>query len=144
MQINLFPDLSLLAVMAIFFAEYFVVKHFFLKPINDVLESRETESRAAQETYDKAMARFQEGAARIEGRLHEARREAAQLRERFRTEAGEHRATLVERTSGEARKLVEEAEAGLKRAVTEARDKLERDAESLARLAAERILGRPV
>jgi len=144
MQINLFPDLSLLTVMAIFFAEYFVVKYFFLKPINDVLESRETERRQAQEIYDGALERFREGTAKIEEKLHEARREASQLRERFRAEAAAHRATLVERTTGEARKLVEEAEAGLKHAATEARGKLVRDAESLARLAAERILGRPI
>lgn len=144
MQINLMPDLSLLVVMAIFIAEYFVVKHFFLKPINDVLESRETESGAAQEIYDAALARFQEAMAQVEQKLHEAKRDAAQVREKFRNEAGSHRATLIERTTGEAKKIVDEAEASLKRTVSEARNKLLGDADSLARLAAERILGRAV
>ena len=144
MQINLMPDLSLLVVMAIFIAEYFVVKHFFLKPINDVLESRETESRTTQEIYEQALARFQEATAQIEQRLHEAKRDAAQVRERFRGEAGQHRSTLIERTTVEAKKLVDDAEASLKRTVSEARNKLVRDAESLARFAAERILGRSV
>lgn len=144
MQINLMPDLSLLVVMAIFIAEYFVVKHFFLKPINDVLESRETESRTTQELYEQALARFQEATAQMEQRLHDARRDAAQVRERFRGEAGQHRAGLVERTTAEAKKLVDDAEASLKRTVTDARTKLVRDSESLAHFAAERILGRPV
>lgn len=144
MQINLMPDLSLLVVMAIFIAEYFVVKHFFLKPINDVLESRETETRTAQEIYEKALGHFQEATAQVEQRLHEAKREASQVRDRFRAEAGAHRASVLERTSADARNLVDDAEAQLKRAATEAREKLVRDADSLARLAAERILGRSV
>jgi F-type H+-transporting ATPase subunit b len=144
MQINLMPDLSLLVVMAIFIAEYFVVKHFFLKPINDVLESRETETRTAQEIYEKALGRFQEATAQVEQRLHEAKREASQVRDRFRAEAGAHRASVLERTSADAKKVVDDAEVQLKRAATEAREKLVRDADSMARLAAERILGRSV
>jgi F-type H+-transporting ATPase subunit b len=144
MQISLMPDLSLLAVMAIFVANYFIVKRFFIGPINGVLEERENEVRSAQERYEQSLARFKETTAEMEQRLHEAKRAAAQLRERFRTEAGEHRAGLVERTSNEARKLVAEAEDQLKRSVREARDKIVRQAESLARLAAERILGRAV
>lgn len=144
MQINLMPDLSLLVVMAIFIAEYFVVKHFFLKPINDVLESRETESRSAQETYEQALGRFQEATSQIEQRLHETKREAAQVRDQFRAEAGAHRAGVLERTTAEAKKLVDDAETQLTRAAADARVKIVRDADSLARLAAERILGRAV
>ena len=144
MQINLVPDLSLLVVMAIFIAEYFVVKRFFLQPINNILEERESEARTAQELHEKALAEFSEGTNQIEQRLHDTRRDAAQLREKFRGEAGAHRASLVERTTAEAKKLVSEAEERLRRDVNEVRVKLTRDAESLARLAAEKILGRQV
>lgn len=144
MQINLVPDLSLLAVMAIFVVEYFVVKIFFLKPINDVLEARETEVRTAQELHEKALAEFNEATAQIEARLHDTRRDAAQLREKFRSEAGAHRATMIERTTTDAKNLVNEADERLSEDVKEAREKLQRDAESLARLAAEKILGRRV
>ena len=115
-----------------------------MKPINDVLESREAEARSAQETYEQSLSRFNEATNRIEQRLHEAKRDAAQLRDKFRSEAGVHRQSLVERTTAEARKLIMEAEQRLSRDVKEARDKIVRDAESLARLAAERILGRPL
>ncbi len=138
------PDLSLLAVMAIFIAEYFVVKHFFLRPINEVLESRESETQSSQQLYEQALARFQEETAKVEQRLHEAKRDASQLRDRFRAEAGSHRANLIERTTGEAKKLIDDAEVQLGRAAADARAKLAHDADSLARLAAEKILGRPV
>jgi F-type H+-transporting ATPase subunit b len=144
MQINLMPDLSLLAVMVIFILEYIIVSRYFLRPINDVLESRESEARSAQEIYEKSLGRFNEETNRIEQTLHEAKREAAQVREKFRSDAGAHRASLVEKTTGEAQKLVSEADQRLSRDVVEARAKLARDAESLARLAAERILGRPL
>ena len=144
MQINLVPDLSLLVVMVIFIAEYFVVKRFFLQPVNNILEERETETRTAQELHEKALAQFNEATNQIEERLHATRRDAAQLREKFRAEAAAHRAGLVERTTGDAKKLVGEADERLSRDVKEAQAKLSRDAESLARLAAEKILGRKV
>ena len=51
MQINLAPDLSLLAIMVIFIMNYFVVRKFFLQPINEVLEARETETKSAEKLY---------------------------------------------------------------------------------------------
>jgi F0F1-type ATP synthase membrane subunit b/b' len=144
MQINLVPDLSLLVVMVIFIAEYFVVKKFFLQPVNNILEERETEVRTSTDLYEKALARFNEAVNQIEGKLHETRRDAAQLREKFRGEAATHRASLVERTTAEAKKLVSESDERLSRDIKEVRAKLERDAEALAKLAAEKILGRSV
>ena len=143
-MINLVPDLSLLAIMAIFIATYFVVTRFFVRPIVAVVESREHETSSALELYEAAMARFNEAAAKMEERLHVAKRDAGEVRERFRAEAAAHRATLLARTTTEANAVVSEADAQLSRDVAVARDKIVRDSEALARLAAERILGRPV
>ena len=144
MQINLLPDLSLFAVMAIFIATYFVVSRFFIRPVNAVIESREQESRGAQEVYEAAMARFSEETTKIEERLHIAKREAGDVRERFRSEAAKHRTAVLERAGTEAETFVHEADSRLKSDVAEARDKIVQESDSLARLAAERILGRPV
>jgi len=142
MQINLMPDLSLFAVMAIFIVNYFVVSKFLVGPINRVLEERDHDARTAQEAHDQALARFNEETARIEDRIHVAKRSAAQLRDQFRAEAATHRAGMVERTTTEAKRLVGEAEAQLGNDVAAARERIVRDSDSLARLAAERILGR--
>lgn len=143
-MINLVPDLSLFAVMAIFIATYFVVKIFLVRPVLAVIESREHEQQGALEVYEAAMARFNEATARMEERLHIAKREAGDVRERFRAEAAAHRSQLIEKTNVEAEKIVSEADAQMARDVVTAREKIVRDSESLARLAAERILGRPV
>jgi F-type H+-transporting ATPase subunit b len=130
--------------MAIFVVEYFVVKRFFLKPINDILEAREVEARTAQQMHEAALAQLKEATDRIEAKMHEERRSASDLRDKFRAEAGAYRGGLIERTTAEAKKLVGEADERLTSDVKEAREKLVRDIESLARLAAEKILGRRV
>lgn len=144
MQINLFPDLSLFAVMAIFILNYLVVRKFFLEPINRVMEEREHDTKSADELYEQAMARFNEATANVEEKLHIAKRDAANVREKFRGEASAHRATVIEKTRGEAEKFLADAETKLKDDVTAARDRIVRESESLAQLAAERILGRAV
>ena len=144
MQINLFPDRSLFAVMVIFIINYFVVRKFFLKPINDVLEAREHETKTADELYEAAMARFNEATSHVETKLHEAKRDAAGVRERYRGEATSHRQSRVEQTLANARTMIDEAEAKLKEDVKAARERIVTEAESLARLAARQILGREI
>ncbi|HEX3108733.1 MAG TPA: ATP synthase F0 subunit B [Thermoanaerobaculia bacterium] len=144
MQINLFPDLSLFAVMAIFVLNYLVVRKFFLEPINRVMEEREHDTKSADEVYEQAMARFNEATANVEERLHIAKREAANVRETFRAEASAHRATMIEKTRGEAEKFLTEADTKLKDDVTTARDRIVSESDALAQMAAERILGRAV
>jgi len=141
---NLLPDLSLFAIMVIFILNYLVVRKFFLEPINAVLDARELETRTAENAYDEALARFNDATAKMEAQVHAAKRDAAQLRDRFRGEAAAHRQQVIERTSGEARQIVSEADQKLQREVAAAREQIVRESDSLARLAAERILGRAV
>jgi F-type H+-transporting ATPase subunit b len=144
MQINLAPDPSLLAIVVIFILEYLVVRKFFLQPINNVIDERETERRTAEQLYEEALARFNEAAAQMETQLHGAKRDASTIRDRYRNEAAAHRNQVIERTQSDAKKIVTEAEGRLSEDVKEAREKIVRESESLARLAAERILGRAV
>ncbi len=144
MQINLAPDYSLLAIMVIFIINYFVVSKFFIRPVNQVLEERATEIRSANEVYEQSLAQFGEATSRMEEKLRLAKREAAAVRERFRADAAAHRASVIERTSAEAKTFVAEADVSLSRAAQEAREKIKRESEALAHLAAERILGRAV
>ena len=138
------PDVSLLVIMGIFLLNYLVVRKFFLQPVNEILEEREREQRSAEELYEAALARFNEAAAQMETKLHAAKREAAQVRDTRRAEAAAYRQQLVERTGTEGKQIVAEADQRLSRDVVQARETITRDAEALARMAAERILGRAV
>ena len=144
MQINLAPDLSLLAIMVIFILNFMVVRKFFLRPINEVLEARETEQKTAERLYEEALARLSDATSQTEAQLHAAKREAAQVRDRYRAEAAAHRQQVVERTNVEARQFVSEAEGKLSGDVAAARERIVRESDALARVAAERILGRAV
>jgi len=144
MQINLMPDVSLLAIVVIFILNYLVVRKFFLQPVNGVLEARAAEQRSAEEVYEGALSRFNDATSQMETQLHLAKREAAQVRDRHRGEAAAYRQQLVEKTSGEGKTLIAQADASLQRDVAQARETIVRDADALARTAAERILGRAV
>ncbi len=144
MQINLFPDLSLLAVLAIFWLNYLVLKRYFFKPVNEILEARETEQKTAEKIYEEALARYNDATAKIEAELHAAKRDAMQIRERFRADAAGHRTQVLGRTQTEAKGFVAKAEEKLKKDIAEVREKIKSESENLARLAAERILGRAV
>ena len=144
MQIDLAPNPSLLAIMVIFILNYWMVRKFFLQPINGVLEARETETKTAEKLYGESLARLEEATAKTEAQLHGAKREAALLRDRFRAEASSYRQDVVDRTTAEARETVAAADRQLSSDVEVARGTIVRDSEQLARLAAERILGRAV
>jgi F-type H+-transporting ATPase subunit b len=141
---KLTPDLSLIAVLVIFLLTYLVVRRFLIVPVNRILVERDTEIRSAEQLYEQSLSTFNEATAAMEAQLHTAKREAASIREQFRTDAAAHRLTVVEKTRTEADVFVKEAEAKLSSDVKVAREKIVTESESLARLAAQQILGRAV
>lgn len=144
MQINLTPDWSLLMIMAIFIANYFVVRRFFLEPVNRVLNEREQDLRSAEAIYEESMNRFHDATSEVEAKIQEARRRGAEVREARRLEAAKYRSELLEKTRGEAEAASQSAEAELQSDVKTARERIVRESDALARLAAEKILGRTI
>jgi F-type H+-transporting ATPase subunit b len=144
MQINLTPDWSVVAIIAIFLANYFVVRRFFIKPVNEVLTWRETEIAGAERLYEESLQRFNAATSEFETRIHSAKREGAQEREVRRAEALRYREELVTRMRGEAATLSDSARQQLERDTVVAREQIVRDSENLAHLAAEKILGRKI
>ncbi len=143
-MIDLTPDWSLLVILAIFIANYFVVRNFLFRPINRILVEREQEMLSAEAVYEESMARFHEATSEMEARLQEARRRGAEVREARRAEAASRRNELIDRTRGEAEGTVASAESDMKRELGAARERIVRESEALARLAAEKILGRQI
>ncbi len=142
MQINLTPDWSLLAIMAIFIANYFVVRHFFLHPVNRLLTERKQEIQSAEALYEESMSRFSESTSEMEARLAEARKRGAEVREARRAEAAAERARLLETTRRSAEQMTGTAEVELRTEAATARERIAAESQALARLAAEKILGR--
>lgn len=136
-------DASLLAIMAIFWATYVVVRIFLIGPVMKVLRERDSEIVTAQETFDRAQAEVE---ARIEAqreKLKKARVEAAARRDEMRREAQLARERMV----AEAR---QEADAELQRALelldaetAEQRRILDVRAERLAAEMTAKLMGAP-
>jgi F0F1-type ATP synthase membrane subunit b/b' len=142
MQINLSPDWSLLAILAIFIANYFVVRTFFLRPVNRLLTERQQEIQSSEALYEESMSRFHEATSEMEARLAEARKRGAEVREERRAEASADRAKVLGATRADAEQMASRAEAELRAETATARERILRESEALARLAAEKILGR--
>ena len=142
MQINLKPDWSLLAILAIFIANYFVVRFFFLRPVNRLLIERKQEIQSSEALYEESMSRFHEATSEMEARLAEARRRGGDMREARRAEAAAERNKLLAGTRSTAEEIAAKAETELRAEAGTARERIVRDSEALARLAAEKILGR--
>ena len=77
---NLAPDWSLLAIVAIFILNYFVVRKFFFQPVNEVLEARAHETKTAEQLYEESLSRFNDATSRMEEQIHVAKREAGNRR----------------------------------------------------------------
>ena len=136
-------DASLLVIMAIFWATYFVVRFYLVRPIMRLLQERDSEIVTAQETFDRAQAEVE---ARIEDqreKLAEARAEAAAHRDRLRKEAQEAREKLVAEARQEADAELRQALAALDAETAEQRRSLEARAERLAADMTAKLMGAP-
>jgi F0F1-type ATP synthase membrane subunit b/b' len=78
----------------------------------------------------------------MEVKVGDAKKRGSAIREALRAEATASRNASLSTTRDEADGIVAKAEGELATAVSAARQKIETESESLARLAAERILGR--
>ncbi len=128
--------------MAIFIASYVVIRKYLIEPLDGILVERDTEIRDAESRYEDALAKFNGATSEMESRVLDAKKKASGIREEHRTEATAHRNDVIRETRAKAESIMTEAEAKLENEVVEAREKIDREADSLAQLAAERILGR--
>lgn len=136
------PDYTLLVMIAIFLLTYAVVKRWLVDPINGVLEWRAAQVHEADSKYEDAMATLHESSSESEAKLQSARREAAEVRDRYRGEATREREEKMSAVRADAEKQIAQASEELDREVGQIRGAIETDAEKLAEEMAERVLGR--
>jgi F-type H+-transporting ATPase subunit b len=138
------PDLSLLLVMAIFWATYAVLRVFILKPLGGILEERERTVAEATAALAGMLDQEKDTLLGIDRRLTQARREALAARLAARGEANAKRQAILEAARGKARGAAADARARLEKDVVAARSELERNARATAVEIASRALGRRI
>jgi len=140
------PRLILVVLLAIaaFVAVYAIAKRYLFLPLSAILDERQREEREAARLHAEGVTSLEAAVSRAERALALARGEALKAREDLRAQGRAH----LEARLAEARRAAEEA---VKRATTEIKGETRRSAaelpdrsRSLARLLAEKILGRKI
>ena len=136
------PDVTLLYVLVAFIITYAILKKFLFVPLAAILEERDRVAKSAAEVHAKSLEEMQRAISEGEARLATARREALRVRETLR---GEGRAQLERKLAG----VREETTASIAAATREIEEQAARSAaelpgraRELARLLAEKVLGR--
>jgi F-type H+-transporting ATPase subunit b len=136
------PDVTLLYVIVAFVVSYALLRKFLFGPLSAIVEERERLEKSAAEVHARSLEEMQRAIAEGEARLAAARREALKARESLR---GEGRAHLERELAG-AREEATSSITGASREIKEQADRsaaeLPGRARELARLLAEKVLGR--
>ena len=138
------PDLSVLWVIVFVLILSVVVDRGLLRPLLRVMQAREQAVRSARELAEASAAKAKDGTAVVEAKTLAARTELYRQMDEMRKQALERRGELMEQTRREVEAAGADASASVKLQAKEARARLEREADALAAMVAERVLGRKV
>ena len=136
------PDLSVAWVIVFVLLLSVILDRLLLRPVTRVMSQREGAIRSARELAEAARARAQSAADELETRTRSARAEIYRQMEEKRRAALERRAEIVADTRREVERSLADATRRVRAQATAARAQLERDADALATIIVERVLGR--
>ena len=138
------PDLSLLLVMVVFWATFWVLRASLFRPLGRILEAREEEAARADRELEAGLERERVTLAEIDARLTAARQRAMAAREKARQEAAARRNAVLDEARDRARAQVAAAQERLEADIARARGELKTSVASTAREIATQTLGRKV
>jgi F0F1-type ATP synthase membrane subunit b/b' len=136
------PDLSLLAVAALFWATYWILRQTVFRPLGGILDGRERAVSTASASLARVLESEKETLAEIDRRLTETRREAMVGKDATRQAAARRRQELLDAAREKARAAAAEAQRALDADVARAREQLGRETKALAVEIASGALGR--
>jgi F0F1-type ATP synthase membrane subunit b/b' len=144
MQVTQQDAILVLCQVALFLALFLVLKRLWFGPVATVLHEREHRSAGALAEARAIQARAEELRAQHAQALEQARAEARrEVQELWRAAEGEQQ-RLIEAAQEEAERSLSEARERIAKDVATARQELEAQVKSIARQAAQAVLGRAV
>jgi F0F1-type ATP synthase membrane subunit b/b' len=144
-ELNLSPNWSVVVADVIVFGLLiYPVNRLLIQPLLHVVEAREKGTAGSLEEAGRLEGDSRSLGAELEARLAEARVRANASRAATLAAAEQQERALMTAASGDAARTIETVRASIASDLAEARSALERDASSLAREAAARLLGRPI
>jgi len=136
------PNVSVILILAIFFATLWLLNKFLFRPVSAILDEREVESATAAGSLEAAEASFKAAAQKVENDLAAARREALKIREETRADGHRMRDAQVGAAKEEAARRIDTATAEIDGGARRAREELPGKVASIVALLVEKILGR--
>lgn len=136
------PNVSLILVLAIFFATLWILNKFLFRPVSAILDERQSEAEASARSLAEAEEKFRAAAAKIETELSLARREALKLREDNRAEGRRIREEQVDAVRNETAARLDTAASELEADARRAREELPSRVSTIVSALVEKILGR--
>jgi len=125
-------DLSVVLIVLMVWALYFVLKKSFFDPINQILTTRAAASQGALDEARSRMAVVEQKAAAYAGALKEARLESYRQQEAFRVEALQQRSRVLADSRQGSERLVSEARTEIQSEVALAKKSLESEVAGIA------------
>jgi len=136
------PDLSVAWVILFVLLLTAVLNRLLLRPVTRVMSEREGAIRSARELAETSRARAQSAADELEAKTRSARGEIYRQMDEKRRAALERRAEIVAGTRSEIERSMSDATQRVRSQAAAASAQLERDADALATIIVERVLGR--
>ena len=135
-------DVTFLYIVVIFLLCTWVLKRFLFAPLSAILDGRRDRASAAARSYAESLEALSRTVAEAEEKLALARREALKVRENLRGEGASQLSKRLEEARAASEAAVNDAVKRIEAEAAASAEKLPADARSLARVLAEKILGR--
>ena len=141
-SIQLVPDGTIVLHIAIIITMVFVLNRILFKPINSVLDERESRTRGRSGEARETIKRVEESLASYENSLRKARAEGYKLLEQQQAEAFGERQQKISLVRKEVEQQIEEQKGIIRAQADEARTTLEGEAARIASGISSQILRR--
>ena len=125
-------DLSVVLIVLMVWALYFVLKKSFFDPINQILTTREAASQGALEEARAQMTVVEKKSAAYAEALKQARLESYRQQEVFRSEAVQQRSQIVVQSRQGSEQLLGSARSEIQTQVASAKKSLESEVAGMA------------
>jgi F0F1-type ATP synthase membrane subunit b/b' len=125
-------DLSVILIVSMVWALYFVLKHSFFYPINKILDAREAAIHGSQQEAREKLALVEQRSKAYSNSLKEARLESYRQQEAFRAEAMQQRSQILGEGRHSAERLISSAREEIQSQVVTARKSLELEVNGIA------------
>jgi F0F1-type ATP synthase membrane subunit b/b' len=126
------PDLSVILIVFMVWALYFVLKKSFFDPINGILDTREAATHGSQQEAREKLRLAEQKSKAYSDSLKEARLENYRQQEAFRTEAMQQKAQILNQGRREAERLIGSAREEIQSQVGTAKKSLETEVNGIA------------